>query len=104
MTIEKGHTTSHWETDAFGERRRFRHHILLPGRYFRVEWYHYFAKNSDYSPAFDTSITYDIVFEINDFDKSSGGYNGKILNLFVQEGAADIPQGRGGTVRILLNV
>ena len=51
-------------------------------------------RNSDYSPAFDTSITYDIVFEIN-----GGRYNGKILNLFVQEGSAeDTPGERGGTV------
>ena len=98
---EGSYTTSHWETDAFGERREVSHTTYY---YYQVATFELNGtiislRNSDYSPAFDTSITYDIVFEINDFDKSSGGYNGKILNLFVQEGAADYTPGeRGGTV------
>ena len=44
MIIERWYAT-YWETDAFGERRKFRTPLfIILGRYFRVEWYHYFAK------------------------------------------------------------
>ena len=98
---EGSYTTTHWETDAFGERKEVSHTTYY---YYQVATFELNGtiislRNSDYSPAFDTSITYDIVFEINDFDKSSGRYNGKILNLFVQEGAAvNTPGERGGIV------
>ena len=98
---EGSYTTTYWETDAFGERREVSHTTYY---YYQVATFELNGstislKNSDYSPAFDTSITYDIVFEINGFDKSSGRYNGKILNLFVQDGSAeDTPGERGGTV------
>ena len=98
---EGSYTSTYWETDAFGERREVSHTTYY---YYQVATFELNGstislKNSDYSPAFDTSITYDIVFEINGFDKSSGRYNGKILNLFVQDGSAeDTPGERGGTV------
>ena len=98
---EGSYTSTYWETDAFGERREVSYTTYY---YYQVATFELNGstislKNSDYSPAFDTSITYDIVFEINGFDKSSGRYNGKILNLFVQDGSAeDTPGERGGTV------
>ena len=98
---EGSYTTTHWETDAYGERIEVSHTTYY---YYQVATFELNGntislKNSDYSPAFDTSITYDIVFEINDFDKSNGLYNGKILNLFVQDGSAlDTSGERGGTV------
>ena len=42
---EDGYTTLLGYRCFWGKKRRFRTHVLLlTGRYFRVEWHHYFAK------------------------------------------------------------
>ena len=99
--LEGSYITTSWEYDAFGERREVSHTTYY---YYQVATFELNGKtislrNSNYSPAFDTSITYDIVFQINRFNKSNGQYNGKILNLFVQEGSGNnTPEERGGTL------
>ena len=98
---EGSYITTSWEYDAFGERREVSHTTYY---YYQVATFELNGRtislrNSNYSPAFDTSITYDIVFQINRFNKSNGQYNGKILNLFVQEGSGNhTPGERGGTL------
>ena len=53
--------------------------------YFDLNGVRLILKSEDYSPAFDTSNSYDILFEINDVLSASNGLNGHILALLEDE-------------------
>ena len=65
--------------------------------YFNIQGRKLTLHSDDYSPAFDNSITYDIIFQVSDVEENS--IRGKILKVFVQEDAAkDIPEEWEGNV------
>ena len=80
-------THTYYETDAWGERQEYSYttYYYYQIAYFDLNGTQLILKSKDYSPAFDTSNSYDILFKINDVLQTPNELSGNILKLLVDE-------------------
>ena len=85
--VQGSETHTYYETDAWGERTEHSYttYYYYQIAYFDLDGARLILKSEDYSPAFDTSNSYDILFEINDVLSASNELSGNILKLLVDE-------------------
>lgn len=89
--------THHSYMDSNGEMVTETVYYYYQIAYFKIQGKQLVLRTDDYSPAFDNSFKYSILFQVSNLENNV--IQGKILNLFVQEGAAkDIPEEWEGNV------
>ena len=85
--VQGSETHTYYETDAWGERKEYSYTTYY---YYQIAYFDFngerlILKSKDYSPAFDTSNSYDILFKIDDVLTTSNLLKGNILKLLVDE-------------------
>ena len=93
-------THTYYETDAWGERVEYSYttYYYYQIAYFDLNGVRLVLKSEDYSPAFDTSNSYDILFKIKDALSASNELSGNILKLLVDEAQpSNNPEEVGGS-------
>ena len=85
--VQGSETHTYYETDAWGERKEYSYTTYY---YYQIAYFDFngerlILKSKDYSPAFDTSNSYDILFKIDDVLTTSNVLKGNILKLLVDE-------------------
>ena len=85
--VQGSETHTYYETDAWGERKEYSYttYYYYQIAFFDLNGERLILKSKDYSPAFDTSNSYDILFRIDDVLPTSNELMGNILKLLVDE-------------------
>jgi hypothetical protein len=85
--VQGSETHTYYETDAWGERKEYSYttYYYYQIAFFDLNGERLILKSKDYSPAFDTSNSYDILFKIDDVLTTSNLLKGNILKLLVDE-------------------
>ncbi|MDC0556582.1 hypothetical protein OAO34_02220 [Candidatus Poseidoniaceae archaeon] len=84
--MQGSETQTYWSEDSDGMTEySITTYYYYQIAYFDLDGARLILKSEDYSPAFDTSNSYDILFKINDVLSASNELSGNILKLLVDE-------------------